>query len=96
MLPQGTRCQPKQPSPGSLVFYDETDKDGSSTITTIHNIINITTVDDSSVIKVQIDEYERTSDDEEDVDNNDESKALFNPATVTRSGKLVGSFVRFM
>ena len=35
-------------------------------------------MDDSSVIKVHVDEYETDSDDEEDVDNNDESEDLSN------------------
>ena len=53
-------------------------------------------VDDSSVIKVQVDEYETDWDDEEYVDNNDESEDLFDPAALTRSGKSARSSVRFV
>ena len=50
-------------------------------------------MDDSSVIKVHVDEYETDSDDEEDSKYNDED--LFNPSAVTRSGKRVRSFCAF-
>ena len=76
---------------------------GANTATnvTAHGFADITFVNDSEIGRVQMDKFESDSDDEEDVylgsDNESEvSQEVFHPVNVTRSGRRVRAFVRFV
>ena len=68
---------------------------------TAHGVADITFVNDPEIGGVQIDEFESDSDDEEDVylgsdDESEFSQEVFHPVSVTRSGRRVRAFVRFV
>ena len=76
---------------------------GANTATnvTAHGVADITFVNDSEIGGVQMDEFESDSDDEEDVylgsdDDSVVSQEVFHPVSVTRSGRRVRAFVRFV
>ena len=78
-------------------------QNGANTATkvTAHGVADITFVNDSEIGRVQIDEFESDSDDEEDVylgsdDESEVSQEVFYPISVTRSGRRVRAFVRFV
>ena len=76
---------------------------GANTATnvTVHGVADITFGNDSEIGGVQMDELESDSDDEEDVylgsdDESEVSREVFHPVSVTRSGRGVRAFVRFV
>ena len=75
---------------------------GANTATnvTAHGVANITFVNDSEIGGVNMDEFESDSD-EEDIylgydDESGVSPEVFYPVSVTRSGRRVRAFVRFV
>ena len=73
----------------------------TTTSVTAHSVADITFINDSEIGGLQMDEFEFDSDDEEDVyhgsdDESEVSQEVFHPVSVTRSGRRVRVFVRFV
>ena len=73
----------------------------TATNVTGHGVAVITFVNDSEIGGVHMDGFESRSDDEEDVylgsdDESEVSQEVFHPVSVTRSGRRVRAFVRFV